>query len=111
MNHESNATSSHFSRRAPIKGAAAAAAYTLLPKFAASDAVAAEQSHTLVIAAPATPQSLDHEFDVSLGTIDSVGALYDNLLEYEKIPDPQVPDALREDISVHSDKPYNLNLS
>jgi peptide/nickel transport system substrate-binding protein len=72
--------------------------------------VAAEQSHTLVIAAPATPQSLDHEFDVSLGTIDSVGALYDSLLEYEKIPDPQVPDAFREDIAVHEDKPYNLNL-
>jgi peptide/nickel transport system substrate-binding protein len=110
MNHESNSISSHFSRRALIKGAAAAAAYTLLPKFGASDAVAAEQSHTLVIAAPATPQSLDHEFDVSLGTIDSVGSLYDNLLEYEKIPDPQVPAAFREDITVHEDKPYNLNL-
>src|SRR5260221_12307947 len=110
MNHESDSTSSHFSRRALIKGAAAAAAYTLLPKFGTSDAVAAEQSHTLVIAAPATPQILDHEFDVSLGTIDSVGALYDNLLEYEKIHDNQVPDSFREDIAVHEDKPYNLNL-
>jgi TAT (twin-arginine translocation) pathway signal sequence len=39
MNHESNSASSHFSRRALIKGAAAAAAYTLLPKFATSDAL------------------------------------------------------------------------
>jgi len=97
-------------RRALIKGAAAVAAYSALPKMLRSTADAAEPSHTLVIAAPATPQSLDHEFDVSLGTIDSVGALYDNLLEYEKIPDTQFPEALREDISVHADKPYNLNL-
>jgi peptide/nickel transport system substrate-binding protein len=80
------------------------------PEIRPAESFAAELTHTLVIAAPTTPQSLDHEFDVSLGTIDTVGALYDNLLEYEKIPDPQVPDALREDIAVHSDKPYNLNL-
>jgi peptide/nickel transport system substrate-binding protein len=57
----------------------------LLPKFGTPETFAAEQTHTMVVAAPATPQSLDHEFDVSLGTIDAVGALYDNLLEYEKI--------------------------
>jgi peptide/nickel transport system substrate-binding protein len=73
-------------------------------------AEAAEETHTMVIAAPATPQSLDHEFDVSLGTIDSVGGLYDNLLEYEKVPDKNAPEALREDISVHTDRPYNLAL-
>jgi peptide/nickel transport system substrate-binding protein len=110
MDDQSNLIAARLSRRAVIKSAAAAAAYTLLPKFATSEAFAAEQTHTMVIAAPATPQSLDHEFDVSLGTIDAVGALYDNLLEYEKIPDPDAPDALREDIAVHSDKPYNLNL-
>ncbi|HZC36117.1 MAG TPA: ABC transporter substrate-binding protein [Chthoniobacterales bacterium] len=110
MDQPTNLAAARLSRRAVIKSAAAAAAYTLLPKFGPTEAVAAEQTHTLVIAAPATPQSLDHEFDVSLGTIDAVGALYDNLLEYEKIPDTEVPDALREDIAVHSDKPYNLNL-
>ena len=109
MNNPNRSTGG-VTRRALIKGAAAAAAYSALPKIMRSSADAAEPSHTLVIAAPATPQSLDHEFDVSLGTIDSVGALYDNLLEYEKVPDPQFPEALREDISVHSDKPYNLNL-
>jgi peptide/nickel transport system substrate-binding protein len=108
MNHRNRTNG--LTRRAVIKRAAAAAAYSLLPKFGPAETFAAEATHTLVVAAPATPQSLDHEFDVSLGTIDTVGALYDNLLEYEKIPDPQVPDALREDIAVHSDKPYNLNL-
>ena len=109
MNNPNRSTGG-VTRRALIKGAAAAAAYSALPKIMRSSADAAEPSHTLVIAAPATPQSLDHEFDVSLGTIDSVGALYDNLLEYEKVPDPEFPEALREDIAVHSDKPYNLNL-
>jgi peptide/nickel transport system substrate-binding protein len=108
MNHRNRTNG--LSRRAVIKSAAAGAAYSLLPKFGTAESFAAEATHTLVVAAPATPQSLDHEFDVSLGTIDTVGALYDNLLEYEKIPDPQVPDALREDIAVHSDPPYNLNL-
>jgi peptide/nickel transport system substrate-binding protein len=108
MNHRNRTNG--LTRRAVIKSAAAAAAYSLLPKFGTSESFAAEPTHTMVVAAPATPQSLDHEFDVSLGTIDAVGALYDDLLEYEKIPDPQVPDALREDIAVHSDKPYNLNL-
>src|SRR5258708_35574143 len=105
MNHESDSTSSHFSRRALIKGAAAAAAYTLLPKFGTSDAVAAEQSHTLGIAAPATPQSLDHQFDVSLCTIESVGAPYNNPLEYEKILGNHVPHPFREDIAVQDDRP------
>jgi peptide/nickel transport system substrate-binding protein len=38
-------------------------------------AVAQGPAGTLVIAAPATPQGLDIEFDVSLGSIDSLGAL------------------------------------
>ena len=97
-------------RRTVLKGAATLAAGSLLPAPRFSIADAAEQAHTMVIAAPATPQSLDHEFDVSLGTIDSVGALYDNLLEYEKVPDAASPEALREDISVHADRPYNLAL-
>ncbi len=91
MNERSNKTAAGLTRRAIIKSAAAAAAYSLLPKFGTSETFAAEPNHTMVVAAPATPQSLDHEFDVSLGTIDAVGALYDDLLEYEKIPDPQVP--------------------
>jgi peptide/nickel transport system substrate-binding protein len=73
MNHRSNQTAAGLSRRALIKGAAAVGAYTLLPKIGGSEAFAAEATHTLVIAAPATPQSLDHEFDVSRRG-DSLGA-------------------------------------
>jgi peptide/nickel transport system substrate-binding protein len=97
-------------RRTVIEGAAVVAGGSALPAALSSTVDAAEETHTMVIAAPATPQSLDHEFDVSLGTIDSVGALYDNLLEYEKVPDHNEPEALREDISVHTDRPYNLAL-
>jgi len=97
-------------RRTVIEAAAAVAAGGALPASLSLTAEAAEETHTMVIAAPATPQSLDHEFDVSLGTIDSVGGLYDNLLEYEKVPDNNAPEALREDISVHTDRPYNLAL-
>lgn len=70
----------------------------------------AATSKTLVIASPATPQSLDIEFDVSLGSIDALGALYDYLLAYDKIPDPDVPGVMREDTSVHPDKPGGLAL-
>jgi peptide/nickel transport system substrate-binding protein len=74
------------------------------------EAVAQDQAKTLVIAAPATPQGLDIEFDVSLGSIDSLGALYEYMLAYEKIPDSSSPDVLREDTSVRTDRPYNLAL-
>ena len=75
-------------RREFMRVMTAAGATTVLPAGSPRDAVAQSRGTTMVIAAPATPQSLDHEYDVSLGTIDAVGALYDNLLEYEKIPDP-----------------------
>jgi len=65
---------------------------------------------TLVIASPATPQSLDIEFDVSLGSIDSLGGIYDYLLAYDTVPDPANPAVLREDTSVRTDKPNNLAL-
>src|SRR3989442_10666087 len=85
----------------------AAGPTTFWPAGSPGSAGAQSRGTTMVIAAPATPQSLDHEYDVSLGTIDAVGALYDNLLEYEKIPDPLVPAARREDTRVHTHKPYN----
>ena len=94
MNHRNR--TQDVTGRTVIKSAAAA--YSFPPKFGTSETFAAEPTHTMVIAAPAAPQSLDYEFDVSLGTIDAVGASDDNLLEYEKIPDSQVADALREDI-------------
>ena len=75
-------------RRDVIKSGAALVGGAALPGALASQASAATSS-TLVIAAPATPQSLDSNFDVSLGTIEAIAALYDNLLEFKKIPDPE----------------------
>lgn len=104
-----NAFDRKLSRRSFLKAATAVGVTAMLPTLTGIP-VRSQSQNTLVIAAPSTPQSLDHEFDVSLGTIDVLGALYDSLLEYEKIPDPQVPTALREDTGVHPDKPYNLAL-
>jgi len=94
-------------RRDFLRGAAAAAALGAAP---AESAFAAGTSKTLVIASPATPQGLDGEYDVSLGTVDSTGAFYDNLIAYKKIPDPASPDVMREDIGVHPELPYGLAL-
>lgn len=95
-----------FLKAAAVTGAAATLPDALLPR----EAFAQGQASTLVIAAPATPQGLDIEFDVSLGSIDSLGALYEYMLAYEKIPDPQDGEVLREDTGVHADKKYGLAL-
>jgi peptide/nickel transport system substrate-binding protein len=94
-------------RRDVLKGGASAVGAAALPSGLVCDAVAAT-STTLVIAAPATPQSLDCNFDVSLGTFEAIAALYDNLLEFKKIPDPKQPSAFREDIADHPDMPAGL---
>ncbi len=92
-------------RRRFLQGAAAASAATGL-----RPSEAAEASKTLVIASPATPQSLDQAYDVSLGTVDAYGALYDRLIQFKKIEDPHAPGVLREDTDVHPDQPYGLAL-
>src|SRR5216683_1189611 len=94
-------------RRDVIKSGAALVGGAALPGALASQASAAP-SGTLVVAAPATPQSLDSNFDVSLGTFEAIAALYDNLLEFKKIPDPKRPGAFREDIADHPDMPAGL---
>ncbi|MDQ0396490.1 ABC transporter substrate-binding protein [Labrys monachus] len=99
------------SRRQFLQVAAAAGGAAVLPaSFGANEAAAQGAGDTLVIAAPATPQGLDIEFDVSLGSIDSLGALYEYMLGYEKVPDPDAPGVLREDTSVHADKPDGMAL-
>jgi peptide/nickel transport system substrate-binding protein len=101
----------HFDRRQFLRVAAAVGTAAAAPKILdIGEAQAQGQANTLVIAAPATPQGLDIEFDVSLGSIDSLGALYEYMLAYEKIPDPQNPNVLREDTAVHSDKKSGLAL-
>jgi peptide/nickel transport system substrate-binding protein len=98
-------------RRQFLQTTAAAGGATMLSSLGPmGEALAQGAANTLVIAAPATPQGLDIEFDVSLGSIDSLGALYEYMLAYEKIEDPQAPGVLREDTSVHTDKPNNLAL-
>ena len=94
-------------RRDVLKAGATLAGSAALPR-ALVDTASAAASNTLVIAAPATPQSLDCNFDVSLGTFEAVAALYDNLLEFKKIPDPKQPGAFREDITDHPDMPAGL---
>src|SRR5215831_8188916 len=93
-------------RRDVLRGGASLAAAAGLPGGLVGTATAA--ANTLVIAAPATPQSLDCNFDVSLGTFDAIAVLYDNLLEFKKIPDPQQPGAFREDTADHRDLPGGL---
>lgn len=92
------------------KGTALTGAAALGGALSPLSAQAQSTAKTLVIAAPATPQSLDIEFDVSLGSVDSLGALYDYLVAYEKIPDPQSPTVLREDTSIHAGRPNNMAL-
>ena len=94
-------------RRRFLQAAAAFGAAGALPEC---QALAAEGSATMVIASPATPQGLDGEYDVSLGTVDSTGALYDNLIAFKKIPDPSSPEVMREDIDVHPEVPHGLAL-
>src|ERR1700730_10244186 len=94
-------------RRDVLKRGASLAGAVALPSGMISNAIAAT-STTLVIAAPATPQSLDCNFDVSLGTFEAIAALYDNLLEFKKITDPTQPSVFREDIADHPDMPAGL---
>lgn len=100
-----------LNRRAMLKGTAALAGAAAVPGLLkATTAEAASPAGTMVIAAPATPQSLDSEYDVSLGTFESVAACYDSLVEFEKIPDPGTPTASREDIKDYPDKPGRVNM-
>src|SRR5258708_6946811 len=66
------------------------------------------QSAERRFAAPPTRASLDRNSDVSLGTCEAIAALYDNLLEFKKTPDPKRAGAFREDIADHPDMPAGL---
>ena len=97
-------------RRRFLQGAAAAGGAALSSGVLGSGSAHAQAARTLVIAAPATPQGLDIEFDVSLGSIDSLGALYEYMLAYDKMPDPDAPGVMREDTRVHGDRKGGLAL-
>ena len=104
--NSSSPTRNALTRRGLLETATAAGVATL----AGGAAQAQSASKTLVIAAPATPQGLDMEYDISLGSIDAMGGLYDGLLAYATMPDPDAPGVMREDIGAHPDKPHGLAL-
>lgn len=87
-----------LSRRSLLKYGVAAGALLAAPGFVRT-AFAQDKAKTLVIAAPATPLSLDVENSLSLGTIDTVAAFYDYLIGFNTIPDPDVPGVMREDLT------------
>jgi len=100
-----------LNRRSLLQGSAALGGMAAMPGlFTVGRALAASPPHTLVIASPATPQSLDSEFDVSLGTFEAVAACYDALVEFDRIVDPTNANARREDIDDYPDKPGRVNM-
>ncbi|XWN30861.1 MAG: ABC transporter substrate-binding protein [Devosia sp.] len=101
---------SGLDRRSFLRATSAVAGTALMPTVIGMSPAHAQGSTTLAVAAPATPQSLDCEFDVSLGTFEAVAALYDNLLEFEKIVAPTDPDVMREDIAYHPEMPGGVNM-
>ena len=73
-------------------------------------AESATPSGTLVVAAPATPSSLDSEFNVDIQTTDAVGMLYDSLVKFRAIPDPDNSNVRREDLAFHKNEKYGWAL-
>ena len=99
-----------LTRRTFLNKSIAMSSMALVPNLMSQAALAGGHSGTMVIAAPATPQSLDCEYDVSLGTFEAVAALYDGLVEFEKMPDASVPTAQREDTAYYADKSGGVNM-
>ena len=97
-----------LTRRSILKYGAAAGAISFAPGFA-SRVFAQDREKTLVIAAPATPLSLDVENSLSPATIDTVAAFYDYLIEFDTIPDA-VEGVMREDLEPNPSLPGGYNL-
>jgi peptide/nickel transport system substrate-binding protein len=98
-----------ISRRLLIQGSAAAGAIAIAPRYVTS-AFSQDRAKTLVVAAPATPLSLDVENSLSIGTIDTVAAFYDYLIEFGKVPDAKVAGVMREDLTPNPSLPGGYNL-
>jgi peptide/nickel transport system substrate-binding protein len=108
MQH-SSAGAVPFTRRSLLKFGAAASALAFAPGIVGRS-FAQDRAKTLVIAAPATPLSLDVENSLSLGTIDTVAAFYDYLIGFNTIPDPKVEGVMREDLAANASLPGGYNL-
>lgn len=98
-----------LSRRSVLRLGAAAGALAFAPGIV-GHSFAQDRAKTLVIAAPATPLSLDVENSLSLGTIDTVAAFYDYLIGFNTVPDPKVEGVLREDLKPDASLPGGYNL-
>jgi len=96
-------------RRNMLKWTTTMAGIAVMPRILAMPAHA-QGASTMVIAAPATPQSLDCNFDVSLGTFEAIAALYDGLLGYATVAYEQLPSAKHEDTSFNPDTAGNVNM-
>lgn len=99
---------SPLSRRSVLRLGAAAGALAFAPGLVGTS-FGQDRAKTLVIAAPATPLSLDVENSLSLGTIDTVAAFYDYLIGFNTIPDA-VDGVMREDLKPDASKPGGYNL-
>ncbi len=110
MSDTNDKSAFEISRRRFFETTAALAGIAAMPRILAIPQAHAQAVSTMVIAAPATPQSLDCNFDVSLGTFEAIAAMYDGLLGFTLIPDAGVPDARREDIAFHADKVGGVNM-
>lgn len=97
-----------LSRRALLRYGAAASAFSFAPGLVTSS-FGQDRSKTLVIAAPATPLSLDVENSLSPGTIDTVAAFYDYLIGFGTVPD-SIEGVMREDLQPRPDLPGGYNL-
>ncbi len=100
---------SPLSRRSVLRLGAAAGALAFAPGLV-GPSFAQDRTKTLVIAAPATPLSLDVENSLSLGTIDTVAAFYDYLIGFNTVPDPKVDGVMREDLTPDASLPGGYNL-
>lgn len=96
-------------RRSFLMGAGAMFGAGSLATFLGSGTAWAQAGTTLVVASTTTPQSLDSEFDGSQGTLDAIGTLYDSLIAYKKVPDPDIPGVMREDLTDHPELPGGIN--
>jgi peptide/nickel transport system substrate-binding protein len=90
---------SALGRRALAKASAALAAATTLP-LSAARAQSAARARTLVVASSATPQSMDVENALSIGSRNVMAAFYDNLTRYPLTDDPRQPGYRRENFAV-----------
>lgn len=98
-----------LTRRSVLQLGAAAGAMAFAPGFLRG-AHAQDRAKTLLIAAPATPLSLDVENSLSLGTIDTVAAFYDYLIGFNTVPDPKLEGVLREDLAANAALSGGYNL-